>query len=47
VLGTSTGIAEGEVFRYEKTASLMELDMGLVQGRLGEILKGPDSRWGG
>ena len=47
MLSTSTSIAEGEVFRYEKRAPLMELDMDLVQGRLGEILRGPDGGWGG
>ena len=47
MLGTSTGIAEGEVFRYEKKVPLLELDMDLVQGKLGEILRGPDEAWGG
>jgi hypothetical protein len=47
VLGTSTGIAEGEVFNYVKRRPVVELDMDLVQGRLGEILRGPDGGWGG
>jgi len=47
VLGTSTGIAEGEVFRYEKLVPFVTLETDLVQGRLGEILKGPEGGWGG